>query len=330
MVDPETHPEFALVSIYYWYILNYFHIFILEPLWTVTSLLHMAHLLSWTNYVFCRTRLRIHRYVAASFLRTRPFFNIKKWPGTKNKLKMPQQKFFMKAKTTILKRRWLSLKCSKPMPGSSMALVSSIQSLPETESHMQSCWYGTSPETFYPRTQRPRITVEVRSMKWYLLWHHSIRSEWANLLSKDLELLYSKIRRIDRCLSYTGIAVFIIGLVWTPAQFCGSGSGILDPMSFWPLDLGSGAFLNPGSGIRCLFDPWIRDPGWVKIRSRIRMSIPDHISESLETFFWGLNTSILWCGSGMEKIRIRDVRIRDKHPVYGTLTGCLFSLNKLS
>jgi hypothetical protein len=20
----------------------------------------------------------------------------------------------------------------------------------------------------------------------------------------------------------------------------------------------------PGSGIRCLFDPWIRDPGWVK------------------------------------------------------------------
>jgi hypothetical protein len=23
---------------------------------------------------------------------------------------------------------------------------------------------------------------------------------------------------------------------------------------------GSGAFLTPGSGIRCLFDPWIRDP----------------------------------------------------------------------
>jgi hypothetical protein len=21
---------------------------------------------------------------------------------------------------------------------------------------------------------------------------------------------------------------------------------------------------GPGSGIRCLFDPWIRDPGWVK------------------------------------------------------------------
>jgi hypothetical protein len=24
-------------------------------------------------------------------------------------------------------------------------------------------------------------------------------------------------------------------------------------------DPGSGAFLTPGSGIRCLFDPWIRD-----------------------------------------------------------------------
>jgi hypothetical protein len=35
-------------------------------------------------------------------------------------------------------------------------------------------------------------------------------------------------------------------------------------------DTGSGAFLTPGSGIRCLFDPWIRDPGWVKIRIRIR------------------------------------------------------------
>jgi hypothetical protein len=37
-----------------------------------------------------------------------------------------------------------------------------------------------------------------------------------------------------------------------------------------------------GSRIRCLFEPWIRDPGWVKIRIRIQ----DHISESLETIFW--------------------------------------------
>jgi hypothetical protein len=33
---------------------------------------------------------------------------------------------------------------------------------------------------------------------------------------------------------------------------------IVDP------DPGSGAFLIPGFGIRCLFDPWIRDPGWIK------------------------------------------------------------------
>jgi hypothetical protein len=39
-----------------------------------------------------------------------------------------------------------------------------------------------------------------------------------------------------------------------------------------------------GSGIRCLFDPWIRDPGWVKkLRFGSGMNIPDHISESLET-----------------------------------------------
>ncbi len=55
-------------------------------------------------------------------------------------------------------------------------------------------------------------------------------------------------------------------------QCCRSGSGIRclfdpwirDPVPFWPLDPGSGAFLTPGSGIRCLFDPWIQDPGWVK------------------------------------------------------------------
>jgi hypothetical protein len=47
-----------------------------------------------------------------------------------------------------------------------------------------------------------------------------------------------------------------------------------------------------GSGIRCLFDPEIRDPGWVKnqdpnLRSGSGTNNPDHISESLETIFWG-------------------------------------------
>jgi hypothetical protein len=47
---------------------------------------------------------------------------------------------------------------------------------------------------------------------------------------------------------------------------------IRDPVPFLPLDPVSDAFLTPGSGIRCLFDPWIQDPvlflpldpGWVK------------------------------------------------------------------
>jgi hypothetical protein len=48
---------------------------------------------------------------------------------------------------------------------------------------------------------------------------------------------------------------------------------------------------DPGSGIRCLFDPWIRDPGCVKSQDLdpgygSGMENPDHISESLETIFW--------------------------------------------
>jgi hypothetical protein len=57
--------------------------------------------------------------------------------------------------------------------------------------------------------------------------------------------------------------------------------------------------------MRYLFDPWIRDPRF-EIRgsgsemgkksrsgSVSGMSIPDHISEILETIFWVKNTSIL-------------------------------------
>jgi hypothetical protein len=44
--------------------------------------------------------------------------------------------------------------------------------------------------------------------------------------------------------------------------------------------------------IRCLFELWIQDQGWVKIQdpdpgSRYGMKNPDHISESLETIFLG-------------------------------------------
>jgi hypothetical protein len=42
-----------------------------------------------------------------------------------------------------------------------------------------------------------------------------------------------------------------------------------------------------GSEIRCLFDPWIRDPGWGKNPDPgSGMHNPDQISDSLETIFW--------------------------------------------
>jgi hypothetical protein len=74
------------------------------------------------------------------------------------------------------------------------------------------------------------------------------------------------------------------------------------------------SYCGSGSGIRCLSDPWIRDPGWVKNQD------PDH---KKKTFFGlkYLNSFDLDPGCGMKKIRIRDPasgmetsRIRDKHP----------------
>jgi hypothetical protein len=44
------------------------------------------------------------------------------------------------------------------------------------------------------------------------------------------------------------------------------------------------ANLDRGSGIRCLYDPWIRDTGWVKYQDPdpgSGMNNPDHMSESL-------------------------------------------------
>jgi hypothetical protein len=58
-----------------------------------------------------------------------------------------------------------------------------------------------------------------------------------------------------------------------------------------------------------LFDPWIRDPGWVKNPDPgSGMNNPDHISESLETILWVkiLKLFYAYSGSGMEKIQIRD------------------------
>ncbi len=82
------------------------------------------------------------------------------------------------------------------------------------------------------------------------------------------------------------------------SQCCGSGSGIRirNPMPFWPLDSGSG--IRDGRGIRI----WDEQPG------SYFLDLTNHILSK--------NTSILLCGSGMEKVRIRDkkIRIREKHP----------------
>jgi hypothetical protein len=43
-----------------------------------------------------------------------------------------------------------------------------------------------------------------------------------------------------------------------------------------------------GSGIRCIFDPWIWDPGWVESQHPdpgSGMNNPDHIFQSLEIIF---------------------------------------------
>jgi hypothetical protein len=65
-----------------------------------------------------------------------------------------------------------------------------------------------------------------------------------------------------------------------------------------------------GSGIRRLFDPWIRDPVCVKYPgSGSGMNNPDHISESLDTIFWVKILKFFDAdpGSEMENIRIRDL-----------------------
>jgi hypothetical protein len=69
-------------------------------------------------------------------------------------------------------------------------------------------------------------------------------------------------------------------------------------------------------GFRCLFDPWIRDPGsgiGKTSRSGSGMNIPYHISESLATFFW---VKIL---EFFEADPDGKIKVRDKHPGSATL-----------
>jgi hypothetical protein len=59
------------------------------------------------------------------------------------------------------------------------------------------------------------------------------------------------------------------------------------------------------------FDPWIRNPEWVKNPdpgSGSGMNNQDHISENLKTLFWVKILKFFNAdpGSGVEKIRIRN------------------------
>jgi hypothetical protein len=89
---------------------------------------------------------------------------------------------------------------------------------------------------------------------------------------------------------------------------------------------------DPGSGIRCLFNPWIRDPGWEKVSIRIRDEQPgSYFLELRNQFFCFFGVKILKFfdedpGSAMETVRIRDPvwkkvgsGIRDKSPGSATL-----------
>jgi hypothetical protein len=89
----------------------------------------------------------------------------------------------------------------------------------------------------------------------------------------------------------------------TQLKFC-NNSSVAD------LNPGTGVFLTPGSGIRCLIDPL--DPGsgmGKKSGSGSGMNSTGHISECLETIFLGFKIHKFFytdLESGMEKIRIQD------------------------
>ncbi len=87
---------------------------------------------------------------------------------------------------------------------------------------------------------------------------------------------------------------------------------IRDPVPCWTLDSGFGWVKNQD----------LQDPGW---------TVPDHISESLETIFWVKSTKILWCGSGIRNFfdpvsRIGMEKIRIHFSSYLSLLGSLIYL----
>jgi hypothetical protein len=86
---------------------------------------------------------------------------------------------------------------------------------------------------------------------------------------------------------------------------------------FFTTALGSVADPVPRSGIRCLFDPWIRDSGWVKNPDPgSRMNNPD---QELRNNLFGLIylNSLMWSWFGDGKnlnLGWKKFGILDKHP----------------
>ncbi len=85
----------------------------------------------------------------------------------------------------------------------------------------------------------------------------------------------------------------------------------------------SNRYCGSGSRIRCLFDPWIRDAGWVKYRQDQDpgRKNPDHISGSLEQFFWLKILKFFDADPEWKKLKSRkeNIWIREKHPTSTTL-----------
>jgi hypothetical protein len=64
-----------------------------------------------------------------------------------------------------------------------------------------------------------------------------------------------------------------------------------------------------GSGIRCLFDPWIRDPGMVESQHPDFLELGNHFFGVKILKFFDADP-----GSGMETVRIRDGKSRIRDP----------------
>jgi hypothetical protein len=108
---------------------------------------------------------------------------------------------------------------------------------------------------------------------------------------------------------------------------CGRGGGAGGGVGLLPFRQCCGS----GSGIGCLFDPWIRDPGWEKVSIRIQDQQPGSDFLELRNHFL-LFLGLKYLNSLM---RIRDgdssdpgwkkvgSGIRDKHPGSATLLSVI-------